>query len=169
MRIGSGRNDPVIIVNTVSALPVPRTVARIFRRALDLFDRDHGLIAAEFDVVFQRGPRQRIIVVADPEESAKAEYRVRNPAADLLNHDALDGSDLFAIGAIDRRTLDLVAADKAYRFPLFRDHAVLLDQTNGRNAGAFQRAVLEGLRRLPVRATIRPTRTPTFDIHFEKL
>src|SRR6478752_7277338 len=52
------------------------------------------------------------MVVAEAQKSAEAEHRVGHLAADLVDHHPFDRADLVAIGAIDRCSLDLVAADQ---------------------------------------------------------
>jgi hypothetical protein len=57
-------------------------------------------VAAEVGVVFQRLPGPRIVIVADAEQAAEAEHRVRHLAADLVDHHALDVAHLFAVGPV---------------------------------------------------------------------
>jgi hypothetical protein len=60
------------------------------------------------------------VVVADAKEAAERQHRVRQLAALLVDHDTLDRTDLGTIGAIDRSSLDLVAADQIALLPCFR-------------------------------------------------
>src|SRR6267154_2443382 len=66
------------------------------------------------------------MVVADPEKSAKAQHGVRDSAAHLVDHDALDRSDLGIVGAIHCGSFHLVAADKGAGFSCFRNHLLSL-------------------------------------------
>src|SRR6185436_15239922 len=84
--------------------------------------RHAGDVAAEGGIVFQRLPGQWIVVVADAEKSTEGEHGVRHPAALLVDHHALDRADLVLIGAIDRSSLDLVAADQVTGFVCFQGH-----------------------------------------------
>jgi hypothetical protein len=47
------------------------------------------------------------VIVSDAQEAAEAENRVRHPAADLVDHHALDRADLLSVGAIDGGAFDL--------------------------------------------------------------
>ena len=60
-------------------------------------------------------PGQRIIVVTDAEEAAKAQDRIGNAAAALFENDALDRADMLAVGAVNTRAFHLVAGDQARR------------------------------------------------------
>jgi hypothetical protein len=77
---------------------------------------DVDLVTLKFRVVGEQGPRQRVVVLADAHEAAKAHDRVGDLAADLVDHDPLDIADLVAVRAVDRGSLDLVAADEAVAF-----------------------------------------------------
>src|SRR4051812_7500289 len=105
--------DAVIVVHRAGARgvgPVPAIVVAIPGSTFELPLGDAGDVAAEIGIVFQRLPRQRIMVVADAEETPKAQYRVGHPAAHLVDHHPFDRSNLLAIGAVHGRALDLVAA-----------------------------------------------------------
>src|SRR4051794_40654092 len=92
--------------------PVPITPFAVFRRAFQFLGGDARDVPAELRVVFQRLPRQRIVVVTEAQKSAEAEHGVGHLAADLVDHHAFDRANFVAIGAIDRCSLDLVAADQ---------------------------------------------------------
>ena len=62
------------------------------------------------------------MVIADTEKAAEGEHGVRHLAALLVDHDALDRADLVVIGAIDRSSFDLVAADQVTSFVCFQCH-----------------------------------------------
>src|SRR5450759_693404 len=102
--------------------PVPTIVVAVFRRALELRFGNAGTVAAKPGVVFQRLPRQGIMIIADAEKAAKAEDGVGNPAAHLVDHDALDRPDLGIVGAIYGRAFHLIAADKGTCFSCFHRH-----------------------------------------------
>src|SRR4051794_31908007 len=106
--------DAVVIVDGAGSgriVPIPRIVVAVFRRTLQLAFRYAGAIATEVGIVFQRLPGQRVMFIANAEESAKAEDGVRNPATDLVNHHSFDRSDLFIVGPIYRGAFHLIAAD----------------------------------------------------------
>src|SRR6185312_6751388 len=65
------------------------------------------------------------MVVADAQEAAEAQYRVGHPAAQLVDHHALDRPDLLIIGTIHRGALDLVAADQISGLAFVCRHLVL--------------------------------------------
>ena len=52
------------------------------------------------------------MLVADAEEPPKAQDGVGHSAADFVDHDTLDRSDLLIVRAIDGSTLDLITADE---------------------------------------------------------
>src|SRR5690606_9402522 len=62
--------DAVVIVNAPAALcrPVEFVIRPISRGGLDLLLRDVGAIAAEPLVIGQLLPRQRVVIVTDPEK-----------------------------------------------------------------------------------------------------
>src|SRR4051812_11905418 len=89
--------DAVIVVDGAGAgrgAPVPGIVVPVFRRALELGFGYAGDVAAERGIVFQRLPRQRIMIVADAKEAAERQPGIGHPAALLVDHDALDRTDL---------------------------------------------------------------------------
>src|SRR6185312_3793407 len=111
----SGRHHAVIVVHLAIAggvAPVPVAFAAISGRTAQLVLGDAGAVAAKPCIVFQRLPGQGIVIVAEPEETAEAEHGVGHPAADLVDHDALDRADLALVRTIDGGALDLVAADQ---------------------------------------------------------
>jgi hypothetical protein len=59
------------------------------------------------------------MVVADAEKAAEAHHRIADLAGLLVDHDALDGADLVAVGAVDIGAFHLVAADQRCGFPGF--------------------------------------------------
>src|SRR6185312_13272412 len=111
--------DAIIVVDGAGpgrVTPVPGIVVTVVRRALELAFGHAGNVAAERGFIFQRLPGQRVVVVADTEKAAEGEYGVGHLAAHLVDHDALDRTDLVPVGAIDRGSLDLVAADQVAGF-----------------------------------------------------
>src|SRR4029453_17472037 len=88
--------DPrrVVIIGDLAAtleiFPVP-TLALILGRTFELLLGDVGAVAAEASVILEGVPGDRIIVVADAHEAAKAEHSIGYLAAALFDHDPLDG------------------------------------------------------------------------------
>src|SRR5206468_2632311 len=70
---------------------------------------------AERAVIAQPRPGNRQMLLSHAEESAEAEHRIGDIAAELVDHEALDGADLVAIGAADRGAFDPVTGDQAVR------------------------------------------------------
>jgi hypothetical protein len=66
------------------------------------------------------------VIVPDAEEPAEAENCVRDFAGPLVNHNALDRTDLAFIRAVNRSALNLVAADQSTCLSFFRCHRILL-------------------------------------------
>src|ERR1700681_2676588 len=95
-------------------------MAAVLGRPFELLFGDVDLVAVELWIVGQYRPRQRIVVFAEPHETAEAHDRISDLAADLVDHDPFDSAGLFAIRTVDRSTFHLVAADEAYGFPLFK-------------------------------------------------
>jgi hypothetical protein len=62
------------------------------------------------------------MVVADAEESAEAEDRVRHAPARLLDHDALDRSYLLAVSSVHCGALYLVASNQISGLARFEGH-----------------------------------------------
>src|SRR5690242_9204244 len=77
--------------------PIPGGAATVFRRGLELIVGDVDLVAAELLVVGQERPRHRIVILAETEETAEAHHRIRDLAADLVDHHPLDLADLLAV------------------------------------------------------------------------
>src|SRR4029453_15673698 len=114
----------VIIVDlaaTLAIVPVP-TIARVLRCTVELLLGDVGAVPTKAGVIAEGCPWDRIVVVADAQEAAKAEHGIGHMAASLVDHDTLDGTNLLACGAIDIRAFHFVAADEASGLPRFRCH-----------------------------------------------
>jgi hypothetical protein len=125
---GLDRNAIVVIDRTRAGriAPIPGVIVAELRRALELRFGDSGDIAAEVGIVFQRLPGQRIVVVANPQKSTEAQHGVGHLAAHLVDHNALDGSDLRFVGAVNRSAFNLVTANQITLFLYFRYHFILL-------------------------------------------
>src|SRR6267143_3173897 len=109
--------DPrrVVIIGDLAAtlkiFPVP-ALALILWRTFELLLGDVGAIAAKAGVILEGVPGDRIGVVTNAHEAAKAEHSIGHLAAALFDHDALDGPHLLALGIIDSGAFYLVAADE---------------------------------------------------------
>src|SRR3979490_321159 len=112
-RVSLNSNAVIIIHRTTPRriVPVPGIVVAVLRRSFELIFGNAGAIAAKVGVVLQRLPGQGIVVVADPEETAETQDSVRDLAGHLIDHDALDRSDLGIVSSIHGRSFDLIAAD----------------------------------------------------------
>jgi hypothetical protein len=87
----------IVVVDLAVAgaiVPVPLAIAAVLGRTLQPISSEAGAVAAETCVVFQRRPRQRIVILADAEKSAERRYGIRDLTADLVDHDALYAPDL---------------------------------------------------------------------------
>src|SRR5436190_1405375 len=103
----------------------------ILWRALELLLADINLVTFQIGIVGEQRPGQWIIIFTDSHETAEAHYRVSDLSAELIDHHPLDLTDAVAVRAIDRRALDLVAADETDGFALLQRlalarHGVLL-------------------------------------------
>src|SRR3954453_2689582 len=111
--------DTIVVVDLASGRrisPVPFPLIGVFRRAAQLVLSHTGDVSAETGVVLQGGPRQRVVVVSQPEKAAKAEHGVRDAAAGLVDHHTFDRADLGVISAVDGGAFDLVASDQVAVF-----------------------------------------------------
>ena len=83
------------------------------------------------------------MIVSDTEKAAEAQNRVRDLAGPLVDHDALDRTDLRFIRSVNRSAFDLVAADQTDCLSFFRGHQILL--LNGKPNRSFNRMFLGAL------------------------
>jgi hypothetical protein len=72
-------------------------------------------IAAAVGIVVERVPRQRNMVVAEPEQAAERHHRIVVLAASLVGHEALDPAEPLAVFIVDGGALDPVRRDQAPR------------------------------------------------------
>src|SRR2546430_2060098 len=70
----------------------------------------------EIFVVAQDAPWQRPVFLANAEKAAKGHDGIGDPAATLVDHDALDCADPVAIAAPHRRAFHFVAGDQTRGF-----------------------------------------------------
>src|SRR5919197_1324865 len=114
----------IIIVDlaaTRAIFPVP-TLARVLRRPFKLLLGDIDAVPTQAGVIFEGVPGERIVVAANAQEATKLEHGIGHLAADLSDHDPLDGTDLLAFGVIDSGAFHFVAADEASSLPRFCCH-----------------------------------------------
>ncbi len=74
---------------------------------------DIEMIGSERRLVGQPRPRDRRVLLPHAEKTAEAEHCVGDVAADLVDHQALDGADLLSARAADRRAFHPIARDQA--------------------------------------------------------
>src|SRR5262245_11032414 len=116
----------IIIVDlaaTRAIFPVP-TIARVLRRTLELLLSNVGAVPPQAGVIVEGGPGDRIVVAADAEEAAKAEHSIGHLAAALVDHDALDGTNMLAMGVIDIRAFYFIATDETNGLSRFCCHTM---------------------------------------------
>src|ERR671918_788306 len=121
-----GIRQAIILVDLAAPLaivPVP-IIARVLRRPLQLLLGDVEAVPPKVGVIREVRPWDRIIVAADAQDAAEAKHGIGHLPASLVNHDALDGPHLLALGVVDSRTFHFVAADKAGSLPRFRCHGI---------------------------------------------
>ena len=108
-----GRRSIVFMDSTVAGAigPVPVRIAVELRRSLKLIFSYADPVSAKSGIVLEACPGHRVVVLPHPEEASKRHDCLSNLAADLVDHYPLDGSDLIVIPAVNRRSLDFVAAD----------------------------------------------------------
>src|SRR5262249_16627839 len=82
------------------------------RRALQFLLGEIEMIGAKRTIVSQARPGDRDVLLSHAEEAAKAEHRVSNVSAEFIDHEALYGADLAAIGTADRGAFDPVAGNQ---------------------------------------------------------
>ena len=66
------------------------------------------------------------MIVPDTEETAETQDRVRDLAGPLVDHDALDRTDLAFIRSVHRSAFDLVATNQSACLSFFGCHQILL-------------------------------------------
>src|SRR5215475_8364903 len=114
----------IIIVDlaaTRAIVPVPIT-ACVLWRTFELLLRKGGAVPPQAGVIREGLPGERIVVAADAQEAAKAEHSIRHLAAALVDHDALDGSNMLAFGVIDIRAFHFIAPDETSSLSRFCCH-----------------------------------------------
>src|ERR1700733_13386274 len=89
--------------------PVPGIVVAVLRRALQLSLRDAGDVATKVGVILQRLPRERIMIVADAQETSEAKHSIGDLAARLVDHDPFNRTDFGFVRAINGGAFDLIA------------------------------------------------------------
>src|SRR3954469_24509717 len=62
------------------------------------------------------------MVISNSKKATKAQHRIGNASALLVDHDALDEADLGVVGAEYCGSFHLVAPDQGARFSLFHRH-----------------------------------------------
>src|SRR5262249_39577380 len=72
------------------------------RRGLELLVGETELVGAERAVVSEPSPGDGKMLLPQPEKPAEAEHGVSDVPTELIDHEALDGADLLAIGAPHR-------------------------------------------------------------------
>src|SRR5262245_4987153 len=110
------RRHPVVVVNldfAAAVAPVKVLPGAKRRRALQFLLGEIEMIGAERAIVSQARPGNRDMLLSHAEETPEAEHRVSNVSAELIDHEALDGADLAAIGTPDRGAFDPVAGNQA--------------------------------------------------------
>ena len=92
----------IVLVNAtiILAAPVPTLALVILRGVFELVLGQIDAIATEVGVVFQGCPRHWIVIFAHAEKATKTQDRIHYLAADLVDHHALDRTDLFLVGTI---------------------------------------------------------------------
>jgi len=64
------------------------------------------------NVVLQVCPWQRVIILANAQETAERDDSVSHLAVDFVEHNALHASDLLVVGVIQGSSFNLVASDE---------------------------------------------------------
>src|SRR5215813_11174573 len=110
------RRHAVVVVNldfAAAVAPVEVLAGGKRRRALQLLLGEIEMVGTERAIVSQARPGDRDMLLSHAEEAAEAQHRVSNVPAELIDHEALDGADLAAIGTADRGAFDPVAGNQA--------------------------------------------------------
>src|SRR5262245_2575401 len=112
------RRHAIVIVNLDLAAAIPPIellVGGKRGRGLQLVLGEIEMIGAEVTVVSQPGPRDGKMLLSDTEKAAETEHGVSNIAAELVDHQALDGADLLAAGTAHRSAFDAITGDETVR------------------------------------------------------
>src|SRR5262249_23641261 len=116
----------IIIVDlaaTRAIFPVP-AITCVLRRTFELLLSNVGAVPTKAGVIGEGSPWDRIVVAADAEEAAKAEHGIGHLAAALVDHDALDGTNMLAMGVIDIRAFHFIAPDETSGLTRFYCHRI---------------------------------------------
>src|SRR3981189_1682024 len=111
VRAPIGRH-PVIIVNldlAAAVAPIEFLAGCNRRRTAQFLVGEIEVVGPERAIVGQSRPRDRCVFLTAAEETAEAEHGMGDTPAELVDHQPLDGADLLAVGATDRRAFDPVA------------------------------------------------------------
>src|SRR5262245_13995191 len=106
----------VVVVDldfAASVAPVEFFTSGERRRGLELLLGEIELVRAERAVVGKPCPRDGKMLLPHAEKAAEAEHGVSDIAAELIDHETLDGADLLTAGAAHRSAFDPVAGDQA--------------------------------------------------------
>src|SRR5260370_6661177 len=83
------------------------------RRLAQFLVGEIEMIGTEHVIIGQPRPWYRRMLLSYAEEAAEAEHRIGDIAAELVDHQALDGADLLAVGTANRGAFDPVTCDQA--------------------------------------------------------
>src|ERR1700730_8765032 len=96
-----------------------------FWGVLELLFGDVHAVSAEFLIVVQHRPGNRIMVRGNAEEATETQDRVGDAAAGFIDHKALDLPDALTVRVIDRSSFHPVACDHGGCSSLLRHGSAL--------------------------------------------
>src|SRR6202021_4081131 len=126
---GALKRHAVVVIDTAcscAVAPAPVAVRSVLWGAFELLLRDRGAVATEAGIVFQRGPRNWIVIVSEAEKATECQYGVGHLTRHLVDHDAFDRTDLLVVCAVDGRSFDLIASDQVTLLSIFHSGSSML-------------------------------------------
>src|SRR5262249_43745819 len=105
----------VVLIDAAAVFRGPQKILVhvVARGVLERLAVDIDQIAAPLGVVAQRGPRQRMILLADSQKAAERSDGVDRLAAHLVDQDVVDGTELLTLRVVDAGSFHLVGGDQS--------------------------------------------------------
>src|SRR5581483_344695 len=94
--------------------PVKRLAVEFARPGAELVERQRGRKRLAIRIIFERGPRQRIMTMA-AEQSAGPDHRIGDPPALLVEHQPLDDAELCTVASVDADIFHAITGDHGMR------------------------------------------------------
>src|SRR5579871_5384002 len=94
--------------------PVKRLAVEFARPGAELVERQRGRKRLAIWIIFERGPRQRIMMMA-AEQSAGPDHRIGDPPALLVEHQPFDDAEPCTVASVDADIFHAITGDHGMR------------------------------------------------------